>query len=153
MRRMILALVVFISLICLSYFALAQEPVASQEPAPVLDESRWVWGEVTAVDTNLGQLVIKYLDYETDEVKDMLLIVDPEATFENISGLKDIKIGDYASVDYIVNKENKNIAKNISVEKPETPSGETTVIPQQPKVMPEQTAPQATEPEAPTSIE
>ncbi len=118
-----------------------EEPVVTQaqqvanpaESKP--DETLWVWGEVAKVDTNLGQLVVRYLDYESDQEKEIVLIVDPAVTFENVSSLKDIQTSDYASVDYIINKDAKNIAKNISIERPEKPSGETAIV--EPQVLPE----------------
>ena len=90
-----------------------------------LAETQWVWGEVVSVDAASNQISVKYLDYETDEEKEMSLSIDPRATFENVSTLDELKSGDSVSIDYIINKDGKNVAKVISVEKPEDTEIET----------------------------
>lgn len=90
-------------------------PVFSQEK-----EIEWIWGEVISLDKEKGEIKVKYLDYETDEEKEVTIICDPETKFENVSGFEEIKIGDSASIDYVI-EEGKNIAKNISIEKEEFP--------------------------------
>ena len=130
LNRILGALVLFISLT--AFTAFAQEPEvgtsaastmpADLTPAPTQSENntQWVWGEVTNLDNQAKTLTLKYLDYETDQEKELVLAVDEKTNFENIKSFDEIKIKDTLSVDYAAVPENKNIAKNISLEKPDT---------------------------------
>ncbi len=80
---------------------------------------QWLWGEAVSVDTAKGEVVVKYLDYETEQEKQVTISTDDKTTFENANSLAQIKTADTLSIDYIVDKGGKNLAKNISVEKPE----------------------------------
>lgn len=82
-----------------------------------LPEVRWIWGEVVEVDAANNQLKLKYLDYESDTEKEILLTTDAKTSFENIKSVAEIKPLDNLSVDYTVTAEGNNIAKNISLEK------------------------------------
>lgn len=102
--------------------------IASPEvPSPEENDIQWVWGEVSGVDEAAGTITLKYLDYETDQEKEMPLSVDEETSFENIGGLSEIKFKDTLSIDYMVTADGKNVAKNIGVESPDSSS----VAPQQ----------------------
>jgi len=79
----------------------------------------WIWGEVALVDIASKQLSIRYLDYETDLEKEMVVAVDAKTVFENVASLEEIKPLDTASIDYVVSPEGKNLAKMISIEKPQ----------------------------------
>ena len=92
------------------------EPVSGVANEP---DVQWLWGEVVSVDTVSKTIVLKYLDYETDAEKQASVGVDEKTSYENIKSLDEIKPKDTLSVDYIVNSEGKNIAQNISVERPE----------------------------------
>ena len=100
-------------------------PVSSITPAspvaPVVTaaEAQWVWGEIVSVDVARSEVTIKYLDYETDQEKEMVLTADDKTTYENAQSLADIQPKDTLSIDYVVTADGKNIAKNISVEKAE----------------------------------
>jgi len=83
---------------------------------------QWLWGEALSVDTQKNEIQVKYLDYETEQEKEATVIVDDKTTYENIKSLSDIKIKDTLSIDYVVSPEGKNIARNISIEKPEPPA-------------------------------
>jgi hypothetical protein len=91
-------------------------------------EVQWLWGEVVSVDPAQNAFVVKYLDYETDQEKEITIAVDEKTAFENIRSLDEIKPQDTLSVDYIVVAAGTHIAKNISVEKPE----EAITVPQEP---------------------
>jgi len=80
-------------------------------------EAQWVWGEVVSLDAQAKAITLKYLDYETDQEKELTLLVDDRTSFENVKNLDEIKAKDTLSVDYVSEPENKNIAKNISLEK------------------------------------
>ncbi|MFA5275432.1 MAG: hypothetical protein WC417_00870 [Candidatus Omnitrophota bacterium] len=108
----------------------SQEIAVPQNPATILppseSETQWVWGEVVSVDSAVKSLTVKYLDYETDQEKDMVIGTDEKTTYENIKSLDEIKPKDTLSIDYTAGAEGKNTAKNISLEKPELP-----VVPQE----------------------
>lgn len=87
--------------------------------APELSETQWVWGEVVSTDAPNKMLVVKYLDYETDQEKEMSITADDNTAYENIKSLDEIKPQDAVSIDYIVSPQGSNLAKNISLEKPE----------------------------------
>lgn len=82
-------------------------------------DTQWVWGEVSSMDTQNKAILVKYLDYETDQEKEIIINTDDKTTYENIKSIDEIKQKDTVSIDYIVSPDGKNIAKNISVEKPE----------------------------------
>jgi hypothetical protein len=95
----------------------SQEPTAAASLSEA--EIQWLWGEVVSVDAQKGELGVKYLDYETDQEKQITVTVDSKTTYENAQALLDIKPQDTVSIDYVVGAEGKNIAKNINVEKPD----------------------------------
>lgn len=82
-------------------------------------EVQWVWGEVLSLDAQNKAFVVKYLDYENDQEKELTINVDDKTTYENIKSIEEIKPTDTLSIDYTVTADGKNIAKNISLEKPE----------------------------------
>ncbi len=83
------------------------------------EELQWIWGEVSSVDLENKVFVVKYLDYETDQEKEIIVNTDERTAYENIKFLEEMKPSDTLSVDYIVASDGKNIAKNVSIEKPE----------------------------------
>lgn len=134
-----------ISLMVITFVAFAQEPAAppvdsaavssGQQVAPKdTNEIQWVWGEVTNFDSQAKTVTLKYLDYETDQEKELVLAVDDKTTFENIKSLDEIKIKDTLSVDYTAGADGKNVAKNINFEKPDSsttmPAVESTKPPE-----------------------
>jgi hypothetical protein len=99
-----------------------QEQPAETVTGPV-DQSadtQWVWGEVIAVDAAKNEFMVKYLDYETDQEKELTLSVDGKTAFENVRSLAEMKAQSQAGIDYIVSSEGKNIARNVSVENMES---------------------------------
>ena len=100
----------------------SQEQAAEKPPAqevPSEPETQWIWGEVVSVDTASRKILVKYLDYETDAEKEINIDVDDKTTYENVKSVDEIKPQDTLSIDYIINPDGRNIAKDISVEKPE----------------------------------
>ncbi|MBI4706612.1 MAG: hypothetical protein HY761_01625 [Candidatus Omnitrophica bacterium] len=93
------------------------QPVQAQEEPEV----QWVWGEVVSVDPQNKIFSVKYLDYETDEEKEIAVNVDEKTIYENVKAIGEIKTKDAVSIDYIVTPEGRNVARNISLEKPEVP--------------------------------
>jgi hypothetical protein len=130
----------------------AVSTIAPQEAVSAQDESdiQWAWGEVVNLDNAAKTITLKYLDYETDQEKDILLIVNEKTAFENIKGFDDIKIKDTLSIDYAVASDGKNIARNIGLESPdssaalpaqaveEVKKADTQTVPEQPAVAPEE---------------
>ena len=106
--------------------SLDQEVITSNQQSPALKESdmQWAWGEVTNLDNQAKTITLKYLDYETDQERELVLVVDEKTIFENIKDFNELKLNDTLSIDYLAAEDGKNIAKNINFEKPEA-----TVVP------------------------
>lgn len=98
-----------------------EENITVQTPNESLNEPQieWLWGEVVSLDAANKLLTVKYLDYETDQEKEINITVDEQTVYENAKSLEEIKPQDALSIDYIVSPEGKNLAKKISLEKPE----------------------------------
>lgn len=93
---------------------------AAAYPAENGNNAQWAWGEVTSLDDQAKTLTLKYLDYETDQEKELILAVDEKTTYDNIKSFDEIKVKDTLSVDYAAGPGDKYIAKNISRETPDT---------------------------------
>lgn len=111
-------------------------PVTNQA-VPVEPDMQWLWGEVVSVDAAARNIVIKYLDYETDTEKEITINADDKTAFENVNSLGEIKPTDILSVDYVTSPDGKNTARNISLEKPESAETlPTDIIPAAPQTIP-----------------
>jgi len=100
----------------------SQEEAIENLPAqelPSEPETQWIWGEVVSVNTAAKTVLVKYLDYETDTEKQININVDDKTTYENVKSVDEIKPQDTVSIDYIINPDGSNLARNISVERPE----------------------------------
>ncbi len=95
-------------------------------------EVQWLWGEVVSVDAPKKQISVKYLDYETDNEKEISLFVNEKTAYENIKDISELKTQDIVSVDYISDTGGKNSAVNISVEKLEDVQNAPAEDPQEP---------------------
>jgi len=95
----------------------AEKPLAQEAPSE--PETLWIWGDVASVDAAAKKILVKYLDYETDSEKEINIVVDDKTTYENVESVGKIKPQDILTVDYIINPDGNNIARNISVEKSE----------------------------------
>ncbi len=125
--------------IILSFVFINSIPVFAQEQATQggavpqaqgQEDAQWVWGEVSSIDAENKAFVVKYLDYETDQEKEITINTDERTTYENIKSLEEMKANDTLSVDYTIGSDGKNIAKNVSIERPEimpvsSPAAET----------------------------
>jgi len=94
-------------------------PEEALPPVDLDSDIQWLWGEVLSGDFQKNELVIKYVDYDTDIEKEVVVMVSDKTTYENVKSLLEIKPRDMVSIDYTVDSQGRNIAKNISVEKPE----------------------------------
>lgn len=77
---------------------------------------QWVWGEVVTADAPNNTITVKYLDYETDQEKEMPVLVDDKTVYDNLKSLAEVKPKDTLSIDYIATPDNKFVARNISKE-------------------------------------
>lgn len=111
----------FINLLIVSLFVFNSYPVFAEKT----EEFQWIWGEVISIDNSNKQINIKYLDYETDTEKEMTFFVDENTTYEGVNSLLEINPQDTVSIDYII-KDTKNIARHITVEKPQDTTTEAT---------------------------
>ena len=98
--------------------------ITSNQDSVSLIESQmqWAWGEVVDLDNQVKTVTLKYLDYDTDQEKVLVLLVDEKTVFENIQDFNALKLKDTLSIDYIVGEGSKNIAKNINFEQPDIPA-------------------------------
>ncbi len=94
-------------------------PAPAQPTVTAESETQWLWAEVISLDGLSKTLLVKYLDYDTDQEKEMVMNIDEKTTFENVKSLDEIKPKDTVGIDYIISPDSKNIAKNIGVEKME----------------------------------
>jgi len=97
----------------------AVEPVVNKELKDL--DIQWVWGEVLNIDTVNKIIIVKYLDYEDNQEKEVSIGVDLNTAYENIKSLEEIKQQDFLNIDYVVNSDGKNVAKNIGLDKLEEP--------------------------------
>ncbi|MFA5350779.1 MAG: hypothetical protein WC357_05570 [Candidatus Omnitrophota bacterium] len=136
---------------------------APQTPSQNENDTQWIWGEVTSLDSAGKIVTLKYLDYETDQEKDIILTVDEKTTFENIGSFDEIKVKDTLSIDYVVGSDGKNVAKNIGRESPDssaavpaqavedTKQDNVQASPEEPVASPDAAVEQALSPEGATS--
>jgi hypothetical protein len=94
-------------------------------------EIQWVLGEVISTNPINNELLVKYVDYDTDTEKEIIIGADDKTTYDNAKSMDEIKVRDSVSVDYAVSADGKNLALNISLERPETmeESSTTEIIP------------------------
>ena len=85
-------------------------------------EIQWVWGEVVSTNPINNELLVKYVDYDTDSEKEITIGTDDKTTYENAKSIDEIKVRDSVSIDYAISADGKNLALNISLEKPEVVS-------------------------------
>jgi hypothetical protein len=94
-----------------------EAPVPASEQTRSNSEPQWLWGEIEAVNAQAKTVQVKYLDYDTDIEKELVITVDDKTKFENAKGLEEIKAQDTVSVDYLSGSDGKNLALAVSVEK------------------------------------
>jgi len=153
-------IVLVVLLMVSTLLAFAEEPVvfpadmtASSDQQGAIkntNDAQWAWGEVTNVDAQAKTLTLKYLDYETDQEKDLVLMIDENTVFENIKGFDEIKVKDTLSIDYMITAEGNNLAKNINFEQPDATPIDSVPLTQE--IKPEILTPVAQEPVVPIEI-
>jgi len=90
------------------------------EPEGAFLTEEWLLGDVIALDSENNQLRVGYIDYDTEEEKEIAIQVDAETGYDNVSSLSEIKPGDVVSVDYITDSQGGALALNIRVDKSES---------------------------------
>ncbi|MFH0790952.1 MAG: hypothetical protein V2A64_04895 [Candidatus Omnitrophota bacterium] len=103
--------------------AFSKEENISQSPlvqeSGLESEVQWIWGEVTSVDAVNNKVNVRYLDFENDIEKEIDITADEKTTYDNIGSINQLKPNDIVSIDYISVPGGVNIAKNVSIERPE----------------------------------
>lgn len=79
------------------------------------EEMEYTYGTVVSVSAK--EIVVSEYDYEEDKEVNVTYAIDPKAKIEGAESAADIAVGDIVEMDYMV-EGNKNVAKNIFVEKP-----------------------------------
>ena len=103
----------------------AAVPVTSvQGPSAEQPKDISIYCEVKTVNTASSFLSVQYYDYDTDEEKDIQVVIGKDTKIENAASIAEIKVGDWVDCIYIV-KDSQNIAKSVVVEKEEAPPEET----------------------------
>lgn len=86
--------------------------VSAQETS-IEPETQELWGEVISVDTQRNELLVKGFDFETDIEKAITINVNNKTTYTNVESLNEIMPQDTVYIDYVIDQDSKNIAKNI----------------------------------------
>jgi len=118
------SVIIFSFILMNTCFIFGQEEPSPNPPAQEVapePEAQWLWGDATSVDAAGKKISVRYLDYESDTEKDINIEANDKTTYENVKSIDEIKPQDTLSIDYVVTPDGKNIAKNISVERPESP--------------------------------
>lgn len=97
--------------------ALAQEQGFLSE-AEELPQLQWLWAEVISVDQENNSLTVRYLDYETEQEKEITVTVADRTLYENVNTLDDINPKDTVSIDYKISDSGENVAEYIVVGEP-----------------------------------
>jgi hypothetical protein len=97
--------------------SMAQESPVPADVSVADSEPQWLWGEVESVNAQARTIQVKYLDYDTDIEKELVLTADDKTKFENAKGVEDIKPQDTISVDYLTGPDGINLAIAVSLEK------------------------------------
>jgi hypothetical protein len=95
-------------------------PGQSSDDIEVFSDVQWLWGEAVSVDTEKGEILVRYMDYDNEEEREITVTVDEETAYENVESFAKIKPQDTLSIDYIIAPDAKCLAKLISFEKAES---------------------------------
>ncbi len=94
-----------------------EPPAAPAAPAAAVGEEETDYSFGTVKSVTGDQLVVSEYDYESDKDVDVAYTTDPAVKLENVDAVANIKAGDSVEIDFVT-KDNKKIAKTVSVEKP-----------------------------------
>ncbi len=76
----------------------------------------WVLGDVVDLDLEANRIIVSYIDYSTNQNKQVVIYINNETKYTNISSIKDLKINDVVAVDYKTTQSGEGIALNITAE-------------------------------------
>jgi hypothetical protein len=110
---------VFSAVLLSTDLAFSQEQAPADSEMKLEPDIQWLWGEVVSLDAAKGELSVKYLDYESDQEKEIMIATDSSTTYEGGKSFADIKPKDTLSIDYTLTPNGKNTAKNINIESSE----------------------------------
>ncbi|MFH1507883.1 MAG: hypothetical protein ABIG46_05620 [Candidatus Omnitrophota bacterium] len=96
-----------------------QKLVGQDNPAtlPAEAEMQWVWGEIVLLYPREKNMLIRYIDYETDTEKEVIINVDERTSYEGINSFFQLKEQDTVSVDYVIDNSDRALAQMVSVER------------------------------------
>ena len=122
MKRKTLAVLVAAACLTLAFVAVAFSQDTPNESSDEMEtlEVQWLWGEVVSVNPDKNEILVRYMDYDNEEMKEITVTVDEDTTYENVESLAKIKPKDTLSIDYIITEEGKNLAKLVSFEAAES---------------------------------
>lgn len=121
MYRGLFVIILSVMVISLPYATFAQE-----------EDAEYGYGTVVKVNESKKEIVVSEYDYDSDTEINITYSVDPNAKFENVDSMGEIKVGDEIGIDYMEDETGRKIAKVISIYKPEPEFETTEDIPETP---------------------
>lgn len=121
MYRWLFVIILSVMVISLPYTTFAQE-----------EDVEYGYGTVVKVNESKKEIVVSEYDYDNDTEINITYSVDSNAKFANVDSIREIKVGDEISIDYMEDETGKKIAKVISVYKLEPEFETTEDIPETP---------------------
>lgn len=114
MNKCLITALTSIAIIALPCLSIGQE-----------ENMEYSYATVTQVNLSNNEIVVNEYDWNNDTEVTVVYSVSPDARFENVASLKEIKTNDEVSIEYI-EKEGRRIARSVSVykEEPEPTSKE-----------------------------
>jgi hypothetical protein len=106
-------------IVMLPYISVAQEAEEKAGAQEKVEEKEYSYGKVTNVDEVKNEIVVSEYDWETNADIVATYLVAPDAKFENAASLKEVKVDNEVSIEYIKKEDGTKVAKFISVHKPE----------------------------------
>jgi len=82
-------------------------------------EVLFVYGEVVAIDGIWNSVTIRHFDYTVLKNDDLEIALKETTEWENVPGMRQLNIGDWAGVTYVIQPNGNRMAESISVEKTE----------------------------------
>ena len=113
-----------LGMLLLSAFIVPGTVQAAEEPAAedtvVTDETgvEWEYSYGTVVSVSADKIVVKEYDYDKDVEVEVTYTIEADLELQNVASIEQIKVGDDIDL-YFDSKDDKKIARIISVESPE----------------------------------
>jgi hypothetical protein len=116
--RKIATLLILIVIFLSGVLVWAQTEVA--DTSKIQSNVDWLWGEVVSVDVSANTLLVRYLDFNLDEEKELVVKIDTLTVLEGVKSVDEISAGDTVSIDFVKENATTNLGRKILVEKPES---------------------------------